>query len=224
MPMRNITFAIGEYYHLYNRGTDKRNIFGDEKDLSRFFQSMVLFNTRSPIGSIHERLYELKGKGEQVDALGSLAPKKERLVDFFCYCLNPNHFHFGLTPLVERGIEKYMQRLGTGYTNYFNEKLMRAGSLFQGPYKAVHLSDNAQLLHVSVYINLNNRFGGKPLTLSKSSWDEYSGKSKKKGVCATDIVLSQFRGRGYERFALSSLQDIVRRKKEKKEWKDLLFE
>lgn len=42
--MRKTPFATGEYYHIYNRGVDKRNIFLDNKDYVRFLTGMKEFN------------------------------------------------------------------------------------------------------------------------------------------------------------------------------------
>ena len=55
--MRKVPFVLGEFYHVYNRGVDKRNIFQDENDLGRFFQSILEFNTEKPIGSIFENSF-----------------------------------------------------------------------------------------------------------------------------------------------------------------------
>src|SRR3989344_3542369 len=52
--MRAAPFVEDQYYHIFNRGVDKRNIFSDTEDLVRFFQSMELFNSAEPIGSIFE--------------------------------------------------------------------------------------------------------------------------------------------------------------------------
>jgi hypothetical protein len=40
--MRKTVFANNEFYHIYNRGTDKRNIFLDDIDYQRFLLSMRL--------------------------------------------------------------------------------------------------------------------------------------------------------------------------------------
>ena len=58
--MRNLVFSDREYYHIYNRGTDKRNIFTDEKDFSRFWESLSDFNQLEPIGSIYELSFKKK--------------------------------------------------------------------------------------------------------------------------------------------------------------------
>ena len=70
-----------------------------------------------------------------------------------------------------------MQRLGTGYTKYFNGRYKRTGSLFQGVFKSSHIDSNEYLLHSSVYVNLNDRVHKIGDGLSRSSWNEYIGKS-----------------------------------------------
>ena len=87
--MRKIKFAEGEYYHIFNRGTDKRVIFPEEKDIQRFFQSMTAFNAVQPIGGIREGIVREVKSGSRSQASG-----EEKLVNFVCYCLNPNHYHF----------------------------------------------------------------------------------------------------------------------------------
>ncbi|MFC1623612.1 transposase, partial [Patescibacteria group bacterium] len=134
------------------------------------------------------------------------------------FCLNPNHYHFILMPLVENGVQKFMHKLGTGYTCHFNEKYKRSGSLFQGRYKAIHIESNEYLLHLGVYVNLNNRVHkiGKSTLLWKSSWNEYTGKSKT-NFCKKDIILGQFRNvKDYIEFAESSLEGIIERKEDMK--------
>jgi len=210
--MRKIKFTNGEFYHIFNRGTDKRAIFMDEEDLYRFFQSMDEFNVIEPIGSIYENSFKL---GDSVPKCDD--GKGNKLVNFVCYCLNPNHYHFILEQLVEKGIEKFMHRLGSGYTTHINKKYKRSGVLFQGKYKAVHVSSNEYLLHVSVYVNLNDKVHrlGDSVPKSKSSWGEYlTDKENTKGAfCSKEIILDQFTRAGeYKKFAEESLKDIQERK------------
>lgn len=203
--MREIKLANNEYYHIFNRGVDKRKIFSDYEDVCRFFQSMEEFNTLEPIGSIFENSLRKKKYGHSVS-------KQINLVDFVCYCLNPNHYHFVLKQLVDNGIEKFMHRLGNGYTKYFNHRYERIGSLFQGRYKAVHINSNEYLLHVSAYVNLNDRVHRFGHSVSKSSWDEYV-KNDNNSFCEKGIILRQFRNSSeYREFAESSLIDIQERK------------
>lgn len=204
--MRKHTFEIGQYYHIYNRGVDKRDIVIDIKDLNRLLQSFVEFNSEKSIGSIYENSF-VKNK------LGSPTSK---LVDIVAYCINPNHFHLLMTPLVDNGIEKFMQRIG-GYTKYFNEKYDRSGVLFQGKFKSKHITDDRYLLHVSVYINNNNldSLGSRTSKLSISSMEEYLGNSKFSSICNKDIVLGQFKDiKQYKKYAEETWRDICKRKED----------
>lgn len=214
--MRKTQFATGEFYHIFNRGTDKREIFSDNDDLSRFFQSMDEFNTEKPIGSIFENTFK-KDKNEQ---LGSSTPK---LVEFIVFCLNANHFHFILKQNTEGGIIKFMQKLGTGYTNYFNNKHKRSGALFQGKYKSIFIDSNEYLLHLSAYVNLNNKVHRLGDRISKSSWSEYDNATS--GICEKEIILGQFKNSGdYKKFAESSLEDILQRRGVRDDIKNFLLE
>ena len=214
--MRKVPFVVGEYYHIYNRGVDKRVVFTDRFDLQRFIQSMEEFNTIDPIGSIFENRF----RKQRNQSLGARSPK---LVDFVCYCLNPNHYHFILTPLVENGIEKFMQKLGAGYTIFFNIKYKRTGVLFQGKFKAIHIDSDEYLMYLNVYVNLNNRVHKIPLSslTTKSSWNEYTGENNE-NFCNKEIVLNRFNSPAeYKEFAEETLKGIIERKEE---MRDYLFE
>ncbi|OGI73959.1 hypothetical protein A2740_00065 [Candidatus Nomurabacteria bacterium RIFCSPHIGHO2_01_FULL_43_16] len=207
--MRKTKLVMGEYYHIYNRGTDKRNIFMDTNDLFRFWESLFDFNQTEPIGSIYE--FSFKKKSGEVN-------KIKPLVQFIAYCLNPNHFHFLITPFQEKGIEKFMQRLGNGYTKYFNNRHKRDGVLFQGKFRSKHIGSNEYLLHLSAYINGNDKLGHRMSELSKSSLPEFLEQVSGKKLCNTEIVLGQFNNKKeYENFVIESLKDIKLRKEMIKE-------
>ena len=207
MPSRKVNFVEGGYYHIYNRGVDKRNIFSDKSDLKRFIQSMEEFNVKSPIGSLYENSF-IKEK--------ELGGRTSKLVQLIAYCLNPNHYHLILTPLMEKGIEKFMQRIGTGYTMYFNEKYKRSGSLFQGKFKSKHINSNEYLVQVSSYVNLNNydKNGILKKSLNASSWIEYT-QSTIFNICEKSIILGQFQSKKeYKSFALEAWKNTSERKEE----------
>ena len=205
--MRKVPFENGEFYHVYNRGVDKRNIFSDQNDITRFLQSMDEFNTLEPIGSIYENSF----------VKNQLGNPTSKLVNFICYCINPNHFHFILEQVADNGISNFMKRMSGGYAKYFNEKYKRSGALFQGRFKAIHIDSNPYLLHVSAYVNLNDRVHTYPLgnptsKLVRSSWDEYTTKGSE-NFCKKDIILGQFEDpKEYNQFARESLQGIIERR------------
>lgn len=147
--MKRPAFVINEIYHIYNRGVDKRNIFLDDHDRFRFIHDLYEFNDEQPAQNIYYRnIYEVSPrKIEQ--------PRRKLLVEMLAFCLMNNHFHFLLRQKRENGISKFMRKLGTGYTIYFNQKYERSGALFQGLFKAVLVKEESQLLHLPYYIHFN---------------------------------------------------------------------
>src|SRR3989344_4291689 len=123
-------FANGQFYHVYNRGTDRRRIFMDDKDRFRFIHDLFEFNDANII--LNNTYY-----------WGRIPIGKERkprkiLVDIVAYALMPNHYHLLLQQRRDNGISLFLQKLGSGYTSYFNLRHERSGVLFQGKYKAKH--------------------------------------------------------------------------------------
>ncbi|MDO8529291.1 MAG: transposase [bacterium] len=217
--MRKTIFANDECYHIYNRGVDKREVFSCAEDYERFLLSMREFNDENLTVSLRDVCLQKLSFG---DYPRSLASGKKPLVEIICYCLNPNHYHFILKQLINKGIEKFMQRLGTGYTKYFNTKRDRSGSLFQGPFKAIHIDSNEYLLHLSAYVNKNNFIHGysKDDLWPYSSFLDYIGKRNDE-LCEKDIVLGQFRNeKEYKEFADANAEYM----KDKKDLERYLLE
>lgn len=219
MASRSIDFVDNEYYHIYNRGVDKRDIFLDRKDIFRFLRCLQVLNSEELTGSLFEYSFQEKHQ------LGRPASK---LVEIVCVCLNPNHYHLLVKQVSENGISKFMHRLGTAYSKYFNEKYKRSGALFQGRFKAKHVDDNNYLLHLSAYINLNfeahDKWKNKKNPMTFSSWPEYCGKSSSR-LCSKSIILKQFPNReSYKKFAKDSLKFIKETKEEEGELAGYLLE
>lgn len=209
------------YFHIFNRGVDKRSIFEDQQDLYRFLTSMREFNTDKPVGGIY------------VSSLQKNTPLKSTktpIVSIVAYCLNKNHFHLILKPLTPKGGSLFMQRLCAGYTKYYNEKYDRSGALFQGKYKRVLIETNEQLLHVSAYVSANDRVhpGLNPKWFTKtpfSSLGEYATAIVKNPLCEKGIILNQYlSSKEYGDFLESSLISILERKKRSKEINSLHLE
>lgn len=205
--------AIDTYHHVFNRGVEKRIIFPNKPDLERFITCMISFNTKNPVGS----LLELRSQKHIRRA------KSERLVDIISFCLNPNHFHLLLRQHNDNGIPEFMRRLLGGYTRYFNIKYRRSGVLFQAKYKSIPVTTDEYLLHLSAYINLNNRVHhiGSPTT--KSSWGEYI--KGEEGMCEKNIILSRFATADeYKEFAHRALENILEKKTLAKELQEMLLD
>ncbi|MBI2023474.1 transposase [Candidatus Giovannonibacteria bacterium] len=215
--MRKFRFVNGEYYHIYNRGVEKRIIFSDQYDFDRFLQCLNEFNSVKPIGSIFENSFKK----------GQLSNKITKLVDVVCYCLNPNHYHIILRQRVDNGISEFMRRIGTGFTQHFNIKYRRTGVLFQGKFKAKHVDSNEYLTHLSAYVNLNNKVHKIKGDMEfRSSWKEYlSPSDKTHKLCSSSLIHDQFDTLDeYKNFSLNSLGNILKRKQLFKEMEELLFD
>jgi len=153
---RPINIAIDEFYHVYNRGVEKRKIFLTHTDYERFIALLYLANQTEPV--------DLKYQGRSMNEIESRTGKA--LVEIVAYCLMPNHFHLLLREKVEGGLARFMQKVTTGYTMYFNKRNERSGSLFQGTYKASHVHDDRYFRYLISYIHLN------PIKLIESKWKE----------------------------------------------------
>lgn len=214
--MRKDPFIIGQYYHIYNRGTDKRIVFKDSQDLSRFLKSVKGFNVLEPIDSL------FKLNRSESRSVSNTTKNTTKLVDIICYCLNPNHYHLILTPLVENGIEKFMQKLGAGFTRYFNDRHKRTGALFQGRFKSIYIDSDKYLMYLSAYVNLNNRIHNLSSSKEKhskkkdyelfykSSWGEFVGNNKD-NFCNKSIILDRYENdkEYYKEFAKSVVKSVL---------------
>ncbi len=150
--MNSNILETGGYYHVYNRGVDKRNIFEDEIDFQRFYHSMYLFNDKNYSNPGNQPYFN----ETLLAAHDRIQDERDPLVSVVSYCLLDNHFHFFLKQVQDGGIAKFLQKLGAGYTKYFNRKQDRTGSLFETTYKRVAINDDLQFMHLSRYIHLNS--------------------------------------------------------------------
>ena len=156
MSIRKTALVSGEYYHIYNRGNSKQKIFLSQKDYRRFIALLYGVNTNQKFN-----FFDLQKSG------GVFSKEiNDQLVSIGAYCLMPNHFHILITPLSEDGLSKFMQKLSTAYSMYFNETHQRMGGLFEGKFKSQHMDNDKQLKYIFSYIHLN------PIKLINSRWKE----------------------------------------------------
>ena len=196
--MRNIIFAPGEYYHLANRGVNKQVLFHDVRDYARFL--FLILYLQSPVSFEHIGRYVTKFVRHRVFDIDTSVEKEvisSREVMLHAFCVMPNHFHLLVSENCNGGISRYMQRIQNGYGKYFNTVYKRTGHVFQGPFRAVHMSDNDQFLYVSAYIHKN------PYEIKSvkeqykkypwSSYADYAGDSRWGKLISTNQILSQFK-------------------------------
>ena len=156
LMIRKLNFAPNEYYHVYNRGADRRKIFLDKGDHERFLTLLYLCNSGIPL--------HRSDLGVAMSKKIFAHPKETTLVDIGAYCLMPNHFHLLLREQSEGGISAFMQKLSTAYAMYFNRRHERRGTLFEGRFKATHVARDEYLKYLFAYIHLN------PIGIIDAEW------------------------------------------------------
>ena len=150
MPRRLISFDPGQYYHLYNRGVNRENIFIEERNYWYF-----LFNL--------ERY---------------LLPITDLIA--YCLMPNHYHLLVYIREISEvfktSEVSTAMMRLSVSYTKTINIHYDRVGPLFQGAFQAKFVDSEVYLGHLIGYIHLNPVESGlveKPEDWIYSSFHDY---------------------------------------------------
>ena len=140
MPGRRLPLISGCYYHIFSRGVNKIPIFQERRDYQRFLNLMnYCCYSDYPI-RFSQFIFLSNQQKEKVRS-----NLKKKFVDFVCYCLMPNHFHFLLKQKTDDGISKFINRLLNSYSKFFNLKSKRSGPLFEQRFKAVLVDEDEQL-------------------------------------------------------------------------------
>ena len=185
MPAKNSIklYLSDSYYHIYNRGVEKRNIFQDVEDYKIFLSYLKIY--LEPPKEQERTEFEInntvfKGVKRPLNNFNSQ-------IELVVYCLMPNHFRLLIYQKEKKAIEFFMRSLATKYSQYFNKKYDRIGYLFQGTYKAVLVEQDSYLLHLSRYIHLN-AFKETPLKDAYSSYRDFLGIRKTAWVKSQRIL------------------------------------
>lgn len=200
MPSRHVirNFVENGYYHVFNRGVEKRNIFLDEQDYNMFLYYLYVY--LMPLEEVLVKYPLLPPR---------LQSKNLNLeLDLITYCLMPNHFHLLLRQETKDAIPRFMKQLTNAYTFYFNQKYERVGGLVQGRFKAIMIETDELLLHISRYIHLNPFVSEVIKDLDKYKWSSYADYLGKDVAirCTKEVLLSYFPSpEGYKQFILDQV-------------------
>ena len=156
-----VPFVTGEWYHCYNRGVDKRKVFQSRFEYERFLALMYLCN-----GTKNNAVSDRRDTSLHSILENASIDRGEPLVEIGAYALMPNHLHLILKEVTGGGIAKFMHRVFTGYTMYFNKKHDRTGALFGGVFKSKHVDDDEYFKKVMAYVLLN------PADIFAPTWKE----------------------------------------------------
>lgn len=172
MSIRKTPLVEKEFYHVFNRGNSKQEIFLDDKDYEHFIKLLYLCNSEKRINFREDIVLK------KIDVWDF--ERGVQLVSIGAWVLMSNHFHIYITSSPnpwglgkQNNITVFIGRVCNAYTKYFNKKYNRTGSLFEGPFKSVHISDEIQAKYLFSYIHLN------PLKLIDKNWKTDGVKDKK---------------------------------------------
>lgn len=152
MPNHRVPLVTNEFYHVFNRGVARNPVFLTKHDYEQALLALSYYSFMTPPMKL-SRFKELSIE-ERGQALQELQ-NNNKYVEIISFVLMPNHFHLLLKQTTDNGISAFLSKLTNSYTRYFNTKHERVGPLFQGVFKAVHVENNEQLIHLSRYIHLN---------------------------------------------------------------------
>ena len=131
MPIDIPPITHGTFYHIYNRGNNRENIFFQERNYAYFTD--LWWKHTSPIA------------------------------ETWAYCLLRNHFHAtvyiknkeDLTGLKLKEPSQYFFNFFNAYARGVNIATQRTGTLFERPFKRIHVDSESYLLRLIVYVHQN---------------------------------------------------------------------
>lgn len=154
--MRKEPYGVGSIVHVVKRGAKGTPIVRNDDDRWRFLKLMRYLNSATV--PRHWERYVTKEHIANNFAIPKEWLRPQPYVSILAYCLQDNHFHLLVREELEGGISKFMQRLCTSMSAYFNAKYSDAGTLFQSAYRARTVDNDEYLQHLAAYIMVKNVF------------------------------------------------------------------
>jgi putative transposase len=213
MPSRNVvkSYIENSFYHVYNRGVEKRSIFEDTQDYKVFLKYLKEYLSEPPKPEDLKTIFTLQG--ETFKGLKRQPKNYSGKVILIAYCLMSNHFHLLIQQKSKTDMQEFLRSICTRYSIYFNKKYERVGGLFQGPYKAALITEDAYLLHLSRYIHLNPLEHADGMVGAYSSYADYLELRKTDWV-KPDHILNYFNQKLASEFKkFNSYKDFVEKYK-----------
>ena len=184
-------FSKDSFFHVYNRGNNRENIFHNEQDYKAFLYRLGL-----GLGFDQKELL--------AHPLTSIGNSRVRITDsrknqfkLHAFCLMNNHFHFLIEQCSDTPISKLLLKICTSYAMYSNRKYGRVGHIFQDQFKAVLIDSDSQLMWTSAYIHMNpvkDFLVKHPNEYNWSSYNDYVN-NRNLPITNTEFLLTAFADR-----------------------------
>lgn len=155
-----------KYYHIYNRGNNREDLFLEEKNYFYFLD--LLKKHIQPIAHV-------------------LA---------YCLLKNHFHLLINTKKIEDKKISQAFSNLFNAYAKAINKQYKRSGSLFQDRFSRKIVKDENQLRNLIIYIHTNPTHHGFVEDFSTYKYSSYrSHLSKQKTLLDREFVLDQFDSR-----------------------------
>lgn len=204
MPTEPRFFSPSFYYHIYNRGVEKRTIFTSENDYLHFLQTVDFYLYDQRIG--YAQFRRLTEEARRIYATRNPRVPEALRVQIASYCLMSNHFHVLLKPTREDGITRFVSDISNSYTRYFNTKYERVGRLFQNTFKSKEIVSEESLLQVTRYIHLNPSLSSKTNPAGNLKPEDYLYSSYSTWISETHQTHHQTHPKGVLALDLKGIQ------------------
>lgn len=158
MSRRQEVFTNNCFYHVFNRTIDARLVFRDLVSCKTFIKTLRYYRSLKADVSL-SKLGKLDLESQK-QIWQNVSEKSSFQVEILAYCLMPTHFHLILEQLRQNGVTVFLSNVANSFTRNFNLSSERKGPIFLPRFKASHITNEEQLLHVSRYIHLNPYSGG----------------------------------------------------------------
>lgn len=156
--MKNTKLQFGKFYHIYNRGTNRCNIFTETTNYEHFlklYHKYISIIADTYAWVLMKNHFHLLIKIKSEAEIAALS------------------FHgFKNLEGLER-INKQFSNLFNAYTKAFNKRYERTGSLFEHPFRRIEITSSQQLKYLVYYIHHNPVHHGFANSMLEYPWSSY---------------------------------------------------
>lgn len=153
MPSRYDIFYNGGIYHIYNKTLDGKFIFSPE--LSEEFINCFCYYRSDLSAKLRYSLFKKLPSDIYQKRWKEIFYPKYFLVDILAFILLPNHYHFLIKQVKDKGVIKFMSNISNSLTRYYNNKNERKGPIFLPQFRSKRVKNQESLIFVSKYIHVN---------------------------------------------------------------------
>ncbi|HLL61153.1 MAG TPA: transposase [Candidatus Nitrosocosmicus sp.] len=191
---RNTILSTGEIYHVYNKTIGKEFALCSDHHNKHFLSTLQYYRLPQRIKFSRYRSLPQEIQDDYDRSINDEKP----LVEIYSWALMPNHYHLLLKQNTDEGLKNFIATIQNSFAKYYNTIENRTGSLFQHKFKAKHIENNEQFIHISRYIHLN------PVTSGIITFDQlidypwtsfalYNQHNTNNGFVAKDLILNHFK-------------------------------